>query len=166
MKTIFDRLLDLHAHPETMLRRTRLREAMIQLLLEVIDNSARHTAGDPGAIIREIVRSIQSRPSDDFAIKDLARKAGYSLSWFKMRFKAETGVSPRQFILRTKIEAACRRLLASDDSISQIAGDLGFPTSQYFATVFRRLMRISPRQYREEGVHLPTPSHRKEDGQV
>jgi len=166
VKTLFDRLLDLHAHPQAMLRRTRLRQAMVQLLLEVIDDAARHAVGDPSSIMREIMRTIESKPTQDFRIPDLARMAGYSLSWFKMRFKEETGCSPRQFILRTKIEAACRRLTTSDDPIGQIAGDLGFPTSQYFATVFRRLMRVSPRRYREEGVRPAGPSHREEDGQV
>jgi len=83
-----------------------------------------------------------------------------------MRFKEEIGISPRQFILRTKIDMACRRLLASDEPISKIAGDLGFPTSQYFATVFRRLTRVSPRRYRQEGTRVLRPSHRQEDGQL
>ena len=90
--------------------------------------------------------------------------AGLSLSWFKTRFKEQMGLSPRQFILRTKIEAACRRLLASHESISKIGGDLGFPTSQYFATVFRRMMGVPPKTYRLEDI-ARGPSHRGDDGQ-
>ncbi len=152
INTIFGSLLKLHTQRETALRRTRMRQATVELLLEVIDSSARHAGSDRGGIVREIVRTIESRPADDLRIKDLARLAGYSVSWFKMRFKQETGLSPRQFILRRKIGVACRRLVSSEDPVGQIASDLGFPTSQYFATVFRRLMRVSPRQYREEGA--------------
>ena len=112
---------------------------MVELLLETIDNAARHANGGRGSMVREVVRIIESGPGEDFRIKELARLAGYSLSWFKMRFKEETGVSPRQFILRTKIDIACRRLASSEDSIGKIAGELGFPNAQYFATVFRRL---------------------------
>jgi AraC-like DNA-binding protein len=187
VKTLFDRLLELHGRPSgetgtvprgkggqspfphrpvSALRLTRMRQAMLDLLLEIIDGAARHAAGGPGKIMREMTRIIESRSSEDLRMEDLARIAGYSLSWFKMRFKEEIGISPRQFILRTKIDMACRRLLASDEPISKIAGDLGFPTSQYFATVFRRLTRVSPRRYRQEGTRVLRPSHRQEDGQL
>ena len=126
-KALFDRLLELHARPPTVLRQTRMRLAVLELLLEIIDSGARHAAGDAGAIVREVVQIIQSRPKEEFRIEDLARIAGYSLSWFKTRFKEETGISPRQFILRTKIEMACRRLTSGNDPIGKIAGDLGFP---------------------------------------
>lgn len=167
VKTFFDNLLDLHGRPDAALRGTRMRQAMTALLLEVVDRSARHAAGDDGGdVMREVARIIESRPGEDFRMADLARMAGYSLSWFKMRFKEETGISPRQFILRTRIDIACRRLRVGQDPVGKIARDLGFPTSQYFATVFRRLMRMSPRQFREEGPAPHGPSHRREDGQV
>jgi AraC-like DNA-binding protein len=164
VRVLLDRLLEYHLEPETALRRTRMRQAVIQFLLEVIDCSTRLPPADRVALMKEVVRTIKSRPTESFRIQDLARMAGGSVSWFKTRFKEETGLSPGQFILRNKIEAACRRLLDGDEPIGQVAGELGFPTSQYFATVFQRLMGVSPRRYRQEGV-AHGPSHRREDGQ-
>jgi two-component system response regulator YesN len=100
----------------------------------------------------DVIRFVKSQPSVDFRLEDLARRVGLSLSRFKVRFKLETGMSPRQFILRTKIEAACARLLEGRESIGKIAFDMGFPTSQYFATVFHRFEGVSPKVYRQNAA--------------
>jgi AraC-like DNA-binding protein len=166
-KFLFGRLLDLRSEAETALRPTRLRQAMIELLLEIIDSSisVRRIRGDRGSIMREVARTIENRATEDFRMKDMARLAGYSLSHFKLAFKEETGLSPRQFILRARVKIACHRLATTRDPIGKIALDLGFSTSEYFATVFRRLIGDSPRQYRKNGARRSGPSHRKDDGQ-
>jgi AraC-like DNA-binding protein len=98
----------------------------------------------------EVLHLIRSQPAAEFRLEDLARRVGLSLSRFKARFKQETGMSPRQFILRTKIETACERLAKGNEAISDIAFDLGFPTSQYFATVFHRFEGVTPKVYRQK----------------
>jgi AraC-like DNA-binding protein len=100
----------------------------------------------------------------DFRLDDLARHARLSLSHFKKRFRTETGLSPRQFILRDKIEAAKRVLCHQDTSVTNLALDLGFVSSQYFATVFKRITGLTPSDYRGRG-ELPQPSQRSDDGQ-
>jgi AraC-like DNA-binding protein len=165
LKTLFDRLLELHGHSEIDMQPLRMRQAMVQLLLEVVDSSKHHAERQGPLMMSEVIRYVRSHLDEEFRLEDLARKAGYSLSRFKARFKAETGISPRQFVLWTKIEAAGQRLLAGGDSIGKIAGDLGFPTSQYFATVFRRFMGVSPRTYRDESARPHGPSHCREDQQ-
>ena len=52
---------------------------------------------------------IEGRPAENFHA-DFAQMAGLSLSWFKTRFKEQMGLSPRQLIVGTKVDAACRRL--------------------------------------------------------
>jgi AraC-like DNA-binding protein len=102
--------------------------------------------------IEAAVREIESRPQETFFLKDLARQSHLSLSRFKTRFKSETGIPPKQFILQCKLAAARERLVSTDDSICQIAMDLGFSSSQYFATVFKRLMGISPKECRHSAT--------------
>ena len=109
----------------------------------------------------KVIETIESQPDADFRLQHLARQAGLSLSRFKVRFKEETGMSPRQFIVRSKVDTARSRLRTGQEPIGKIALDLGFPTSQYFATVFRRLMGVSPKQYRWRLT--ARPSHRRED---
>jgi len=166
LKGHFDRLLELHDHSEARFRSIRIRQAAVELFLELIDRSQQPDPADHPPGIEQVARAIRGRPGEDFRMKDLARMAGLSLSWFKARFKEELGISPRQFILRTRIEAACERLCDVEESISKIAMELGFPTSQYFATVFRRVTGVSPTQYRRNGIATRGPSRRAEDGQT
>jgi AraC-like DNA-binding protein len=165
LKALFDRLLDIHDDPQTALRTIRLRQAVVQLLLEVIDCARRHAESDRVQRMAKVLNTIEGRANEDFRLQDLARQAGLSLSRFKVRFKEETGVSPRQFIVRTKIDVARRRLRTGQEPIGKIALDLGFPTSQYFATVFRRFMGVSPKEYRLEAARPHGPSRRHEDRQ-
>ena len=73
-------------------------------------------------------------------------------------------MSPWQYILKVRIEAAKQRLAARDESITQIAMRLGFASSQYFATTFKRITGVTPRAYRQ-GIFPHGPSHRRDDGQ-
>lgn len=77
----------------------------------------------------------------------LADKAGLSLSRFKERFKKETGIPPREYILRKKIERA-KELLGEGRSVTFTAHELGFSSSQYFATVFKRYTGENPTLYK------------------
>jgi AraC-like DNA-binding protein/mannose-6-phosphate isomerase-like protein (cupin superfamily) len=81
-----------------------------------------------------------------------AAAAGLGLSQFHARFRRETGYTPGEYRARLRIERA-KQLLRIDGAaggatITQIAHALGFSTSQYFATKFRRFTGLSPRAYR------------------
>ena len=78
----------------------------------------------------------------------MAEVAGLSVSHFKARFRRETGLPPREFILREKIRLAREALGKGHGTVTDIAFELGFSSSQYFATVFKRYTGQSPRQIR------------------
>ena len=165
VKPLFDEMLRLHDDPDVFLRQVRMRTTMIRLLLAILDSSARHAVqSQPSLRMARVIQTIRDCPQNEYRLESLARQTHLSLARFKGRFKAETGISPWQFILQTKIEAAQRRLRAGGDSITQIAMDLGFVSSQYFATVFKRIAGQTPRDYRRSLISR-RPSTRADDGQ-
>jgi AraC-like DNA-binding protein len=164
IKSLLDEILQLHDHPETFLRTVSMRHLMVRVLLEVIKAAERHAGSQVSGRIAAVTQMIRNRPEEDFQIRDLARQVHLSTSRFKSRFKAEIGVPPWLFILESKVEAAKQRLSASEESITQIAISLGFSSSQYFATVFKRITGVTPRDYRL-GVFPHGPSIRRDDGQ-
>jgi len=163
-KALFGELFRLHDRPETPLRNTRLRNAAIQLLLEVIDGAARCVEPRTSQRMTEIIRLIRDNALEDLRLEDLARRAHLSVSHFKKRFKAETGLAPWQFILQAKIEAAKELLRTTRTPVGKVAMDLGFVSSQYFATVFKRITGVTPTGHRR-GTVARTPSTRRHDGQ-
>ncbi len=65
------------------------------------------------------------------------------------KFRALLGRSVLDEIHRARIEQA-RELLTTNLQVAQVARQTGFTSPQLFATVFRRLTGVSPRQYRRE----------------
>ena len=142
----------------------QMRQTMVSLLLEVVDGAMRDPERPISSRLASIVEHIQAAPEEEYSLNGLARDAHLSLPRFKSRFKAETGMSPWQFILQCKIEAAQSRLRGGNEPITKIALDLGFSSPPYFATVFKRITGFTPRTYRAE---LPPrgATTRRDDGQ-
>jgi AraC-like DNA-binding protein len=163
-KSLLDEILELHDYPETFLRAVSMRHSMIRVLLEVIKAAERHASSRLSEQMAAVTQLIQEHPYQEFSLRDLARQTHLSVSRFKSRFKSEVGVPPWLYILESKVEAAKQRLTDGEESITQIAISLGFSSSQYFATVFKRLTGITPYAYRQ-GNFPHGPSVRRDDGQ-
>lgn len=83
---------------------------------------------------------------EEITMEELAQVALLSVSRFKQKFKAQMGSSPRNFINFHKIEAA-KRKLQENRNVTQTAMELGFSSSNYFSSVFRRFTSASPTDY-------------------
>ena len=70
---------------------------------------------------------------------------------FLRTFREVVGVTPYQYVLRTRLHRAAVRLRRSSAPISTIAFDAGFNDLSTFNRRFRRLMGSSPRAYRARG---------------
>lgn len=90
----------------------------------------------------------------DLKIDALAKELGMSQAHLISRFRVETGYSIHEYVALERIEKAKIRLKGSNQNITTIAYELGFSSSQYFATVFRRHTGMSPGDYRRK--HLPS----------
>jgi AraC family transcriptional regulator len=67
---------------------------------------------------------------------------------FARLFQRSTGVSPHQFVVRTRIDRALTLLAVRGPSIGEIARAVGFRTPSHFSTVFHRITGTTPRAYR------------------
>jgi AraC-like DNA-binding protein len=64
-------------------------------------------------------------------------------------FRDATGVPPIAYLIQTRINRAATRLRSSDDSITDIAFQVGFSDGNYFTRQFTRQTGLSPRKYRQ-----------------
>lgn len=132
------------------LRTLAMHNQFIALLLEVV--AAAHTrgrhAGRATAIIDRITRLIEAKLSEPLRMTELAAQSGLAIPRFKVWFKEQTGVPPGEYVLRMRVEEARRRLTETNTSITTLSYDLGFSSSQYFATVVKRYTGRTPRQLR------------------
>ena len=78
----------------------------------------------------------------------LAALVDLSPSHFSKAFKRTYGIVPSIYVLRRRVELAQQAMLASDQSLSQIALSHGFADQPHFCRVFRRLTGVTPSQWR------------------
>lgn len=102
---------------------------------------------DPARIAR-VLRQLESRFVEPQTLADLACTAGLSRYHFLRTFKAVTGVTPHQWLLRARLREAARRLATSRAPVTEIALDVGFDDLSNFIRTFRAEFGVSPRRYR------------------
>lgn len=83
-------------------------------------------------------------------LESLAAQAQLSKYHFSRKFKQLTGHSPIQHFLHLKIQHACLLLDTSENSIKQIAGEVGYNDAYYFSRLFKQVMGVSPSGYRSK----------------
>jgi AraC-like DNA-binding protein len=153
IKDAFARLLAVHQAPGTYAT-TLARAALYELLATVVQCYADHArllrdqSDAQSAAIRRALRWMAKHLAEDYSIDEAAGTAGLSISHFHERFFAEVGFTPADHRARARVAAAKQSLRAGEMSITEIAMAVGFSTSQYFATVFKNLTGMAPREYR------------------
>ncbi|MBB6420437.1 GlxA family transcriptional regulator [Streptomyces sp. AK010] len=100
-------------------------------------------------VLRAVQRRILAEPGSDLSIRSLSRQAGISERHFTRLFRAQVGMSAREYIERARVVAASRLLTETLRSPEVIARETGFGTQATMLRSFRRVLRISPLDYRE-----------------
>lgn len=135
-----------------------VRAQLHQFLISIIQSHLEFTRTDlaipevKSDSIQQAQQWIEAHLAETYHIKEVAQAMNMSVSYFHQRFLQETGLTPVEYRTWSRIEEAKRLLHNSDRSILQIAQALGFSTSQYFATVFKKLEGLTPREYRRKGM--------------
>jgi transcriptional regulator GlxA family with amidase domain len=98
--------------------------------------------------IAELMSFVVEHPDANLQVPQLARRAHLSVRHFSRIFRAETGVSPAQYVEGVRIETARRLLETSKRSVDEVARGAGFGTPEALRRAFQRRVRLSPREYR------------------
>ena len=85
----------------------------------------------------------------DITPAEIAEQVNMSYSWFRRIFKQYTGLAPVQYIQEVKIHKAKELLTNTNLMIKEIAYEVGFNNTEYFATLFRKRTGYTPEKYRE-----------------
>jgi AraC-like DNA-binding protein len=102
--------------------------------------------------IQMVLDYVEEHFKENLQLKDLASIAGYSLSRFKIKFKEEVGITPADFISLKKIEYAKHQLEHTNIPITDIAFEVGFSSSNYFCSAFKKLSNYTPTEYRKHAL--------------
>ena len=105
----------------------------------------------PSAVARvtRVVRAIERQPSSDLTLSRLAGEADLSPYHFLRTFERLTGVTPHQYVRRSRLRDAAMRLAIEPAKVIDIAFESGFGDVSNFNRAFRAEFGVGPRVYRE-----------------
>jgi AraC-like DNA-binding protein len=133
-------------------------ETLLTLLLSQLVRCASNLAAPPRAPYRkgglsnwrlkralELLESDLRRPP---SLAELARHVGLHPSWLCHAFKRSMGLSPHRYLLVYRVNCAKEMIRDESRTLTEIALECGFSDSSHFSVAFRRIVGISPRDYR------------------
>ncbi len=109
-----------------------------------------HLGKQPTKLTVDVANYIQHHMSETITTKEIADALFLSRPYLSRRFKAETGESLSDFILKEKTEEAKRLLRYSDKPLAAISSYLGFSSPSHFSRVFRKYAALNPGEYRQK----------------
>ena len=113
--------------------------------LETALNSQLQQAGE---LVQRSATYIRAHYADALTRQGIADAVGVSPNHLSRVFRSETGMTPWQYLNRYRVLQAQKLLRATDDSVTVIAGAVGFNDPAYFSRVFRKETGMSPKNYR------------------
>ncbi len=103
-------------------------------------------------IISLIKNYITENLSENITLSKISELVNYNDSYISRLFKNITGEGVSEYINHTRIDKAKMFLSTTDTTIQGIADITGFDTSQYFSSVFKKSVGVSPTDYRINNV--------------
>jgi AraC family transcriptional regulator len=104
--------------------------------------------GLPRARLLRVLDYINDNSHADVRLSDLAGVAETSLFHFARLFRECMGVPPHQYLMQQRIEKAKLLLRTPRHNVNQVASATGFANASHFAKVFRRIVGVSPTDWK------------------
>ena len=100
-------------------------------------------------IVQKCCKYINENFEKSITLSSLAEIANLAPNYFLRFFKKEVGITPKEYILRIRLEHACSLLIETNLKIAAIAEKCGFNDTAYFSLFFKKRFGKSPNEYRK-----------------
>ncbi|MDA3810467.1 MAG: AraC family transcriptional regulator [Spirochaetaceae bacterium] len=131
-----------HQLPELIIKSMELLRSILSRSINLEKNFL------PLNIIEKSCSDFTSAYRERIDIKEYCQRQGWGYESFRKFFKNEIGISPGKYLVRRRIDMACQILMGSDKLISEISENLGYKNQYEFSAQFKKLIGISPNNYR------------------
>ncbi len=98
--------------------------------------------------VENAIRYIRSHVAENISLESLANEANLSVYYFAHIFKEQTGFSPIEFVINTRLDQAKILLAQTSRSVEEIAWEVGYSSASSLTNIFTRRLAVSPGQYR------------------
>ena len=152
LRWLVRRLMEETANYPTTPHRPEAAIALRGLICTVLVESMRQILVPPTApkeFVTAAIEYLRQHLQDAVRMDDLVKHVGFSRARMFDMFKAQTGLTPNDYLQRLRVEKAQEQLRHGNLSVTDIALANGFSSGQYFSTVFTRYTGVSPTDFRK-----------------
>lgn len=153
VERILTRLIQENEYPDELsesLKKVLFQELVLFIMrFQMREENAIKEIDAENTLVQQIATYVYNNYDKDVYLDEVAIKYNISRSYLSKRFKAITGFGFKEYLVNIRVKHACKYLLETDQSITDIAFLCGFNDSNYFGDAFRNVMGISPNKYRK-----------------
>lgn len=120
--------------------------AMIELNREIENASKKNS----DLAIEKLLKEMNMNFSKNISNAEYAKFCNMSVPHFLSKFKSVTGTTPQNYILNTRIANSKNLLVTTNYKIMEISQLVGFADSMYFCKRFKKIVGITPTEYRQK----------------
>jgi len=124
--------------------------SIVTQLLQIRQNC--HTIQESQIVTLAKEHIAKNLRKSELSLQTTAEAQGISPTYLSAIFSGETGEGLCNYIVRLRMEQACRLLVDTDLKMSVIAAQIGLSSANYFTQVFRKTFGITPTEYRKKSV--------------
>jgi AraC-like DNA-binding protein len=100
----------------------------------------------------KLEQSLRENLSHQWTVEEMAALVGLGITAFSEKVKSYTGFSPLNYLINIRISEAIKLLKRPEVHVTDIALDVGFYSSQHFATTFKKLTGYTPSDFRKKNI--------------
>ena len=145
-------------------RYCKMMSAMYNIFAYMLDA---HPACQPDSCIdtsnyfaARAIEFVDAHYARNITVGDIAVALGITRKHLYEVFNLVFHIPPKQYLIYYRIEKACKRLKSTDQSVREIAETVGYANQFYFSKEFKRLIGMSPTEYRKAPDHSEIFSYR------
>ena len=136
-----------------------LARAVVLIVNEIIKTNARAVQKENNFVVERVRRYIEEHYAENLSLARLAEMVNANEYYLSHAFKKITHYSPQQYIMRRRVGKAQCLLVYTSLSLVEIAARVGYEDSNYFSRVFKKIIGMSPKLYRQKWRELSIGSN-------
>lgn len=131
--------------------RTRINHLIDELLITAVRHLSKqdNLRRDFPQVFLKLEETLRENLSDSWTVEEMAGLVGLGTTAFTEKVKAFSGFSPLNYLINIRISEAIKLLSRKDLSLTDIALETGFYSSQHFSSTFKKLTGYTPREFRK-----------------
>ena len=126
----------------------KLSEIFLRIFNSCVESKRTHDGSMSEVYFEFSVNYVKVNLHTRLTVDDLCRTLGITQQYLHKIFKEKAGTSPKQYILKTKLDVALKFLCETDFTVTQISDAVGFENVAAFSKFFKKHMGLSPTEYK------------------